>query len=112
MDNIRLVWCDPDLKTEDITETHLRKSDPALVLVTDVSLCQTMIKNIHHDEYKSIFLILLGSIANDLLLHVTPDVHTIFIFSFDKTKYVDLKNQTKVKIVSDSLEELIKCIKE
>ena len=110
--NIRLVWCDPYLKIEDITETHLRKIDPALVLVTDVSLCQTIIKNIHHDECKSIFLILPGLIANDLLSHVTPDVHTIFIFSFDKKEYVDLKNQTKVKIVSDSLEELIECIKE
>ena len=110
--NIRLVWCDPYLKTEDITETHLRKIDPALVLVTDVSLCQTIIKNIHHDECKSIFLILPESIANDLLSHVTPDVHTIFIFSFDKKEYVDLKNQTKVKIVSDSLEELNECIKE
>ncbi|CAF4997024.1 unnamed protein product [Rotaria sp. Silwood1] len=111
VDSIRLVWCDPCLETEYETEKLLRTIDPALVLITDPSLCDMMVKKLHHDECKSIFLVLSGSVADELLIRVTPNVHTIFIFCFDQTKYSDLKSRPKIDIISDSPSILIERIK-
>jgi hypothetical protein len=110
VDNIRLVWCDPYLETEYEIEKTLRTIDPALVLITDASLCGMTIKKLHRDECKSIFLVLSGSVTDELLARVTPDVHTIFIFCFDQTKYLDLKSRPKIDIISDSPSILIERI--
>ncbi|CAF2905465.1 unnamed protein product, partial [Rotaria sp. Silwood2] len=109
-DSIRLVWCDPCLEIESETEKILRAIDPSLVLITDVSLCETIVKKVHRDECKSIFLILSGLVANELLNLLTPDVHTIFIFCFNQTKYLDLKSRSKIDIICDSPSILIERI--
>ncbi|CAF3012380.1 unnamed protein product [Rotaria sp. Silwood2] len=84
--------------------------DPSLVLITDVSLCETIVKKVHRDECKSIFLILSGLVANELLNLLTPDVHTVFIFCFNQTKYLDLKSRSKIDIICDSPSILIERI--
>jgi hypothetical protein len=111
VDSIRLVWCDPYLEKEYETERLLRMIDPALVLINDASLCEMTVKKLHREECKSIFLVLSGSVANELLARVTIDVHTIFIFCFDQTKYLDLKSRPKIDIISDSPSILIERIK-
>ena len=110
--SIRLVWCDPFLQQENITEQLLRKIDRNLVLITDVTLCEITIRKLCHDECKSIFLILSGSVADDdeLLTRVTADVHSIFIFCHDKTKHADLITRPKMDIVVDSPSILIERI--
>lgn len=110
-DCIRLVWCDPCLDTESETKRILLTIDPDLVLITDIALCETTLKKVHCEECKSIFLILSGSVATELINLLTSDVQTIFIFCFDRTKYIDLQGRPKVDSISDSPSTLIERIK-
>jgi hypothetical protein len=111
-DNIRLIWFDPYLESQNVIQERLKEIDSNIVFITDVSLCETIIKKIHRDECKSIFLILSGSLTEEFLPRITSDVHTIFIFCFDENKYLHLKNQPKVDMISNSPLILIQRIEE
>ncbi|CAF1488082.1 unnamed protein product [Adineta ricciae] len=111
-DNVRLIWCDPNLQRENDIQNCLKEIDRNALFITDVSLCQTVVQEIPRNECKSIFLILSGSLAEELLPHVTSDVYTIFIFCFDQTNYLHLKDRPKIDMISDSSSMLIERIKE
>ncbi|CAF1404476.1 unnamed protein product [Adineta ricciae] len=111
-DNVRLIWCDPNLQRENDIRECLKEIDRNALFITDVSLCQTVVQQIHRNECKSIFLILSGSLAEELLPHVTSDVYTIFIFCFDQTPYLHLIDRPKIDMISDSSSMLIERIKQ